>query len=216
LRPYLLVSTDFGATWRSIANNLPAECINVVREDSKNRDILYVGTDLGVYASLDRGASWISLVSNLPSTPVEDLVVHTRDDEIVIGTHGRSVFVLDVRPVQEWTTSGGDLLHLFAIRPMAVRDGDDIEPSRPRAEGRVLFRLRDARPVRIEISDTRGRVVRTLSFEGSAGLNVAEWDGQINGDRIRYASPGTYRVHVTAGDWAATGDMTVTRYDRRY
>lgn len=215
-RPYLFVSTDFGATWRSIANNLPAECINVVREDPGNRDVLYVGTDLGVYASLDRGASWISLVSNLPSTPVEDLVVHARDDEIVIGTHGRSVFVLDARPVQEWTASADEPLHVFAIRPMAVRDGDDIEPSRPRAEGRVLFRLQEARPVRIEISDARGTVVRTLTFYGGAGLNVAEWDGQINGDRVRYAAPGTYRVHVSAGDWTATRDMTVTRYGRRY
>ncbi|MGB2906780.1 MAG: hypothetical protein WBB73_06755, partial [Candidatus Aminicenantaceae bacterium] len=64
--------------------------------------ILYVGTDLGVYASLDRGASWHSLCNHLPTTPVHDLVVHPRESEIVIGTHGRSCFVLDIAPVRKF------------------------------------------------------------------------------------------------------------------
>ena len=98
---YLYVSDDFGGTWRSIAGNLPAESINVIREDPGNPDILYVGTDLGVYVSLDGGESWLSLCANLPTTPVHDLLVHPRDNEMVIGTHGRSVFVLDVSAIRQ-------------------------------------------------------------------------------------------------------------------
>ena len=98
---YLFVSEDFGGTWQSIAGNLPPESINVVREDPHNENILYVGTDLGVYASLDRGQSWHSLSNTLPTTPVHDLVVHPRDNDLVIGTHGRSVFVLDAEPIQQ-------------------------------------------------------------------------------------------------------------------
>ena len=98
---YLFVSNDFGATWRSLTDGLPSEPINVVREDPRNPKVLYVGTDLGVYVSLDLGTTWHSLCTNLPTTPVHDLVVHPRDREIVIGTHGRSVFVMDARPIQD-------------------------------------------------------------------------------------------------------------------
>jgi photosystem II stability/assembly factor-like uncharacterized protein len=99
---YLFVSQDFGESWTSISSNLPMESINVVREDPADPDILYVGTDLGVYVSLDRGSSWHSLSASLPTTPVHDLVVHPRDGEIVIGTHGRSVWVADLSAVREW------------------------------------------------------------------------------------------------------------------
>jgi len=103
---YLYMSTDYGKNWSSITGNLPSESINVVREDPKKKNILYVGTDIGVYTSLDRGVSWHSLCNNLPTTPVHDMVVHPRENELVIGTHGRSIFVLDVEPIQNfnWET----------------------------------------------------------------------------------------------------------------
>ena len=99
---YLYVSTDYGKTWKSIAGNLPSEPVNVIKEDPQNKTVLYVGTDLGAYTSIDRGKSWISLCNNLPTTPVYDLVVHPRDNELVIGTHGRSIFALDVKPIQRY------------------------------------------------------------------------------------------------------------------
>jgi len=97
---YLFVSHDFGASWASISDGLPAESINVIAEDPINEDILYVGTDLGVYVTLDRGRTWSSLSATLPTTPVHDLEVHPRDPEIVIGTHGRSVWILDIEEVR--------------------------------------------------------------------------------------------------------------------
>jgi len=99
--PYLWMSHDHGETWRSIAGGIPLGPINVVREDPKNPEVLYVGTDLGVYVSSDRGASWDALVAGLPNTFVHDLAVHPRDDMLVAGTHGRGVWVLDVRPIQD-------------------------------------------------------------------------------------------------------------------
>jgi len=98
---YLFASDDFGESWTSLSSHLPMESVNVVREDPAHPDILYVGTDLGVYVSLDRGLSWHSLSANLPTTPVHDLVVHPRDGEIVIGTHGRSVWVADLSAIRE-------------------------------------------------------------------------------------------------------------------
>jgi len=94
------MSNDFGQTWESIAGNLPSESINVIAEDHRDKDVLYVGTDLGVYATLDRGERWMSLCNELPTTAVHDMVVHPREDELVIGTHGRSVYILDVEKIR--------------------------------------------------------------------------------------------------------------------
>ena len=98
---YLFMSTDFGKTWNSIVNNLPAESINVIREDPADRDILYVGTELGAYCSIDKGETWHSLCSTLPTCAVHDLEVHAGTGDLVAGTHGRSVFVLHAKEIHE-------------------------------------------------------------------------------------------------------------------
>ena len=97
---YLYVSKDYGKTWKSIAGNLPAEPVNVVREDPEKPGILYAGTDLGAYVTLDGGKAWHSLCNTLPAAAVYDMAVHPRDGELVAGTHGRSIFVLDVKPIR--------------------------------------------------------------------------------------------------------------------
>jgi photosystem II stability/assembly factor-like uncharacterized protein len=101
MTPYLWKSTDFGKTWQSIVANIPCGPINVVREDPKNRDVLYVGTDLGVYVSNNGGESWHVLANQLPTTFVSDLVIHPRDDIMVISTHGRGMWGMDVRTIQD-------------------------------------------------------------------------------------------------------------------
>jgi photosystem II stability/assembly factor-like uncharacterized protein len=98
--PYLWKSTDHGANWTSIVANIPSGPINVVREDPKDPNILYVGTDLGVYATTDGGARWEALAKDLPTTFVHDLVVHPRDGILVAATHGRGMFALDVEPIR--------------------------------------------------------------------------------------------------------------------
>ena len=103
---YLYVSRDSGETWQSLAGNLPPESVNVVAEDPAKEEVLYAGTDLGVYVSLDRGMTWHSLCNHLPTTPVHDLLVHPRDKDLVIGTHGRSAFVLDVREILDYLEAG--------------------------------------------------------------------------------------------------------------
>lgn len=95
-KAYVYKSEDQGKSWESIKANLPDEMINVIREDPNNPNTLFLGTDLGVYVSRDQGQSWNSLCNNLPTTPVYDLQVHARDRKLVIGTHGRSTFVLPI------------------------------------------------------------------------------------------------------------------------
>jgi photosystem II stability/assembly factor-like uncharacterized protein len=97
---YIWKSTDFGATWKSIAGGIPLGPINVIAEDPTDARILYAGTDIGVYVTLDGGATWNVLGGNLPSTYVHDIVIHPRDRMIVAATHGRGMWVLDAVPVQ--------------------------------------------------------------------------------------------------------------------
>ncbi len=100
--PYLFVSEDNGATWNPIGKDLPAEPVNVVKEDPKNENILYVGTDGGLYVSFDRGASFMAWNAGLPrSVPVHDIAIQVRENEIVVGTHGRSIFIAKLDEVQK-------------------------------------------------------------------------------------------------------------------
>ena len=98
--PYIWKSTDYGKTWVDISKGIPLGPLNVVREDPVDRNILYVGTDQAVYSSrLDGGKTWQVLGANLPSTYVHDLIIHPRDNIIVIATHGRGMWALDANPV---------------------------------------------------------------------------------------------------------------------
>lgn len=114
--PYVWRSTDHGATWSSLARDVPVGPVNILREDPKNPDILYLGTDVGVYVSLDRGERWHALATGMPSTFVHDLVIHPRDDVMVAATHGQGMFALDVRPLQKLTPAAIDSL----VTPGAV------------------------------------------------------------------------------------------------
>ncbi|HEU4473107.1 MAG TPA: hypothetical protein VFR58_18575 [Flavisolibacter sp.] len=100
--PYLYVSEDYGATWAPIGKDLPAEPINVVKEDPKFENIIYVGTDGGLYVSFDRGASFMMWNAGLPkSVPVHDIAIQERDNEIVLGTHGRSIYIASLEEVHK-------------------------------------------------------------------------------------------------------------------
>ncbi|MEW5982780.1 MAG: hypothetical protein AB1806_10475 [Acidobacteriota bacterium] len=101
---YVWKSTDFGKTWTSIAANIPMGPVNVVREDPADRNILYVGTDTGVYVTTDGGKTWEVPGTGLPSAYVHDLVVHPRDNIIVIATHGRGMWALDAEPINKKST----------------------------------------------------------------------------------------------------------------
>ena len=217
-RAYLYRTTDFGATWTSIVNNLPAESINVVREDPRASHVLYAGTDAGVYVSLDRGATWLSLSATLPTTPVHDLVVHPRDDEIVIGTHGRGVFVLDARPIQQWLASTGATgPRLFPPHPALVRLADEMEPAGTPGTATIAFALDAAGPVTLEIRSADGALAWRIDTPGHRGLNVVSWNLLLQGRAAgpgRPASPGTYRVTLTAGGRTAETTLRLDRFVR--
>lgn len=94
-------SEDYGTTWKQIGLGLPLEPVNVIKEDPKNPDLLYVGTDHGVYISIDRGNSFMILDDKLPAVAVHDLVIHEKSSDLIIGTHGRSIYRMNVAHLQE-------------------------------------------------------------------------------------------------------------------
>lgn len=96
---YIYKSVDQGETWTSIAGNLPPEPVNVITEDPRDQNILYIGTDLGVYVTLDGGEKWHSLSNSIPSAAVHDLVIQERELDLIAGTHGRSAFVLNIEGI---------------------------------------------------------------------------------------------------------------------
>lgn len=110
---YVFLSEDFGDTWTRIAITLPMEAVNVVREDPVNENILYIGTDHGLYTSLDRGQS-VMILGDIPFAPVHDLVVHPRDKDLIAATHGRSLYKADVSYLQMLSGDLSDTLTCFA------------------------------------------------------------------------------------------------------
>jgi hypothetical protein len=93
------VSEDYGTTWMQIGTDLPAEPLNVVKEDPKNENIIYVGSDNGLYASFTMGKTFMA-VGNLPRVPVHDIAIQVRENELVVGTHGRSIFITKLSTIQ--------------------------------------------------------------------------------------------------------------------
>jgi hypothetical protein len=131
--PYLFVSEDYGQTWSALGKDLPNEPLNVVREDPKNENILYVGTDGGLYVSFDRGQSFMNWNGGLPkSVPVHDIAIQERENEIVLGTHGRSIYISKLDDVQGLQKDKDWLKKKPAEKEpeRTRRNNDDQEPER--------------------------------------------------------------------------------------
>jgi photosystem II stability/assembly factor-like uncharacterized protein len=223
-KPWVYVSTDFGDTWRSISSNLPAGSVYVIKEDPKNQNLLYVGTEFGLFVSIDRGANWTRW-KGMPTVAVYDLVVHPRDNDLILGTHGRSIIVLDdITPLQQLTPAVlSAASHVFEIGPATQyipnENGWFLGGRTFRAPNRALgafvnyhLRAESKADVAISISDAAGKVVRQLKGPKTPGLHRVAWD--LRAEPIGPATsglagafvltnlgpfvlPGDYRVQVT-------------------
>ncbi|MDE2752524.1 MAG: YCF48-related protein [Gemmatimonadota bacterium] len=212
--PYIFVTEDLGATWRSLTGGLASATVNVVREYHANPNVLIVGAEDGAFASIDRGATWGHLGSGMPAVPVDDIEIHPRDNDVVAGTHGRGIYVLDdiglITPYLHIESDG-------VAGTMTAVDEPIFTPPRPAtmflyrndvpSQGQGLFRaanpaygawfdywLPDAvdEGARFAIHDASGAVVRTLDGPGAPGLNRVTWDlrhDPIPHDTTRYAVP---------------------------
>jgi photosystem II stability/assembly factor-like uncharacterized protein len=206
--PYLFRSDDTGATWKSLSGNLPSEGpVHVLRADPRNPDLLYVGTEFGLFVSLDGGASWQPLGGGLPPAPVHDLVVHPRDRELVVATHGRSLYVIDVAPLQELTPAvRATRAYLFAVRAGMLRRPRPATPPPSRTyagtnppEGVVLYyRLARREPaMSLQVLSAEGEVVETPAAPREQGLHAVVW-------KPAKLAPGEYTVRLRAAGLTLT------------
>jgi len=216
-RPYVYASSDTGRTWHSIAANLPMEAVNVIKEDPATPDILYVGTDMGAYVSRTRGQSWESLSATLPTTPVHDIAVQARVGDLVLGSHGRGAWVLDLAPIRGLAAvPSGSALHLFPIRA-AVADWFPWEtvPGSRRGRNVAPFQVAagQAGTATVTVADSTGRVVRRWSAELVAGVNTLRWDLQAERPQgeLADAAPGNYVVQVEIAGQSARAGVRVLR-----
>ena len=196
--PYVYMTTDFGKTWKSIRGDLPDKAwwTHVVREDPKNRNLLYVGTEAGVWASWDRGTHWSSIRGDIPITPVRDIQVHTRDNDLLLATHGRGLYIMDdITPLQQLTVATGESAEnatLFDMRAavrwnMWSKDGNlgqrKWAGDNPPNGAVISYYLKTQPPgeVNVEIADASGRVVRRFSrVMDEAGVSRITWDGRYD------------------------------------
>ncbi|HEV2986686.1 MAG TPA: hypothetical protein VGX46_19965 [Vicinamibacterales bacterium] len=188
-RPYVYVSDDFGQTWRSIAAGLPETSVHRLREHARNPRLLFVGHERGLHFSVDGGAGWSSLNLNMPGVPVDDILIHPRDNDLIVGTHGRSIWVLDNIAWLEAMTPDAIRSDAFLVPPGRARLLSIYNPqawygagqffaSNPEFGAGISYYLREASrdEVQIAVSDASGQTIRTLRGSGRSGLNHVSWD----------------------------------------
>jgi len=194
--PYLYKTTDFGRTWTVVRGNLPATgYTHVIREDPKVRDLLYAGTELGVFVSWDGGRNWSSLRLNLPPVAVRDIQVHPRANDLILGTHGRGAFILDdLTPVQQLANAvRAGTPSLFPVRPavrweMAGKDaslGSETYAAENPPYGALIDVFLPAAidgGIRLTVTDPQGARVREIRVaDVHPGVNRAVWDLRYDG-----------------------------------
>ena len=189
--PYVYMTSDFGKSWKPIMGDLPvsAAWTHVVREDPKNRNLLYLGTEMGVWASWDRGTHWVSLRGELPTVPVRDIQIHPRENDLLLATHGRGLYIMDdITALQQLGTAMNADVTLFPA-PVAIRwnqwnkDGNlgqkTFRAENPPDGAMLTYFLKTQPPteVNLSIAEKDGRVVRRMNrVPDEAGANRVSWD----------------------------------------
>jgi S1-C subfamily serine protease/photosystem II stability/assembly factor-like uncharacterized protein len=234
-KPYVFVTTDFGETWKSLNNNLPAfGGSRVLREDIVNSDVLYLGTEFGAWVSLNKGASWTRMNGNLPTVRVDEFAQPTTANELVVGTHGRSIWVTDITAIRQMKSAvlKADVT-LFtpstAIRwrqgvggesPYSVTDRKFVGQNPTRGATFEYLLTKPAKSVSLKVLDANGRVLRNFDRpKTESGWHKVTWDlsstagagtRQGGGRPVAGAVPaGVYKLLLTVDGAEYTQPLTV-------
>ena len=185
--PLLYKTTDFGVTWTSVSGDLPSkhplDYTLSVAENPNRKGMLFAGTGHGFYYTLDDGVKWTALQTGLPAAPVTWVVVQKQAHDVVLSTYGRGLYILDdITPLEQPAPAATDGARLFVPRPAyrLARSG----------RAQFTYSMPAAAPLKIEIADAGGAVVRTMELPGRAGLNRLSWD-------LRYDAPRLVALRTT-------------------
>jgi photosystem II stability/assembly factor-like uncharacterized protein len=202
-RPYVFKTSDGGKSWRSIAANLPPKAyVQVLREDPKNSNLLYAGTELGLFASYNGGREWIALnLKNLPNVSVHDILVHPPENDLILATHGRSIWIFDdASPIQQMNAAIlNSNAHLFPVRRglrfasrftrYGIGDKAFAGPNPPYG-ALITYYLKtkpdDKTTFKVQILDESGKLVQELDKPAKEkGLNRVSWNLRYGGAEVR-------------------------------
>ena len=208
-QPYVYRTEDYGARWTALHGNLPSGSVNVIAQHPDNPSVLFIGTEHHVFASTDRGATWARF-PGLPTTAYDDLVIHPREKDLVLGTHGRSIIIIDdVGPLARYSESAEEPVVMYEAPPGTLMNywkdtsyrGQSVFMGENPVDGTVVtYRLGPGSgPARLTVRDAAGEVVRTLEVPSGPGLHRIDWD-------LRHALPG-----AEDAEWAPHDPAVVPR-----
>jgi photosystem II stability/assembly factor-like uncharacterized protein len=230
MKTYVYKTVDFGKTWQSLAGPGAVGFAHVVREDLENPDLLFLGTELGLFISIDGGAHWARFSGNLPPVAVWDVAIHPREKDLIIATHGRGIYILDdLTPLRKLTreTLAADLALLPSkpaamVLPLFLQEfpGDEeFVGTNPEEAASICYYLKKRHVIgelKVEVYDGAGKLVSTLPGGKRRGINRVAWPMRMNGPKLPPANSvivdqpalfigprvpaGTYSVKVIQGD----------------
>ncbi len=236
MTPYVYRTADLGRTWQSIATDSIRGYVHTVRQDPVKPGLLFVGTEFGLFISLDEGRHWARFKENLPQVAVRDIVVHPRESDLVLATHGRGIYIIDdISPLRQVTAAmlAADVVMLES-RPSETRlfrwkqhfpGAGEFTGSNPSEVARIIYYLKKRHmfgDMKIEIFDPEGTLIKTLPGGKRKGINVVDWHMRLKPPRVA-ASPmlawgalvgplapeGTYTVRLSKGPEQYTSQITI-------
>ena len=178
---YVYKSDDYGQTWKNISNTIPASPVNVIQEDPKNENILYVGTDNGAYVSFNQGNSWEAFSKGLPSVAVHDIVIQSEANDLLLGTHGRSIYKTNIGNLEQMNTSKmNQPITLFDAGTVRSSSrwgssfgtwSETFEPST-----KIYFYANTSGTQSIKILSEKNIELQTLKVDADKGFNHVDYD----------------------------------------
>lgn len=185
---YVFKSTDQGETWVDISASLPDYPINVIKEDPKNKNLIYVGTDNGSFMSFDGGMSYTTISDQIPSVPVHDLVIQADADDLVIGTHGRSIYIVDLEEIRNMPDIQNKSLYVFDVKKKryssrwGTRRSVYSEYISPKIS--IPVYSQNAGQVKLKVKTSDNKNLEERSYTVESGLNYLEYDLSINPAKV--------------------------------
>ncbi len=240
-KPYVYKTTDYGATWKSLVTpDIGSFCRNI-QEDYVNENLLFLGTEFGLYITVDGGQSWMKFTNNMPNANIHFIELHKRTNDLIVATHGRGIIIIDdISPLRELTPAVLDKdLHFFKLRPAVINESNGFGGSSTETQfigqnastaARIVYYLKRRHTLgkmTLEIQDQSGKTITELSPGKSKGINVVEWNYSIKPPKMAAAKTfafggftplrvpaGNYKVVIRKGNATYETDLVV-EYDKK-